>query len=137
MNTSLHRFPSNNLLSVVDHQGLDCSAQEIKADTQIVKNATGALFDSFTSRKKDNNEDLIFCFGQQNFYQSTKITLADINKEIEKVSARMTEEDGGNVDYVLIIAATRVENEVFGNIPLCIACKYTLLDSMNHMIFLK
>lgn len=29
----------------------------------------------------------------------------------------MTEVDGGNVDYVLIIAATRVANEVFDNIP--------------------
>lgn len=117
VNTSLKRFPSKNWRSVVDHQGLDCSAQEIKANTQIVKNTTGALFDSFTRRKKDNIEELIICFGQQKFYQSTKLTLADINKEIEKVSAWMTEVDGDNVDYVLIIAATRVANEVFGNIP--------------------
>ena len=117
VNTSLKRFPSSDWRSVVDCQGLDCSAQEIKADTQIVKNAKGALFDSFTSRKKDN-EELIFCFGQQKFYQITQLTLADINKEIKKVSDRMTDVDAGNVDYVLIIAATRVANEeVLGNIP--------------------
>lgn len=53
VNTSLNRFPSKNWRSVVDHEGLDCSVQEIKANTQIVKNTTGARFDSFTSRKKD------------------------------------------------------------------------------------
>lgn len=116
VNTSLNRFPCNNWLSVADHQGFDCLALEIKADTQIVKNASGALFDSFTSRKKDNAE-LIFCFGQQKFYQITQLTLEDIKEEIEIVSSRMADVDGGNVDYVLVIAATRVVNEVFDNIP--------------------
>jgi hypothetical protein len=82
-------------------------------DSTIVNNAPGALFDSFTVRYNDRAVANLFC-GQAKFYLETVVGRGMVEAEATKVAVHMVNYD---IDYILVIFATRVSPDVLGNIP--------------------
>jgi len=111
------RFPSNPWVTDGDVQGSGEAGQSINADTEIIKNAPGAIIDSFTCRSQ-NDGSRIFCFGEQKYYQDGVVSGELIKSEYHKVHQHMgIANDSAGVPYILVVAATRVADDVLEYIP--------------------
>ena len=73
-------------------------------NTNYVKNAAGAAFDSFTLREFNRGGDKVLFCGQQKLNSSQCLTNEQIIAEASKVAARLA-----NAPYLLVIFANKVE----------------------------
>lgn len=78
--------------------GSDSSGSLLDAGSTIIKNAPGALFDTFTVRQILGDDRLLVC-GQQKFYQTTEVTKEMARDLAAKVALRLSDA----VEHVLVI----------------------------------
>mmetsp|Transcript_25920 Transcript_25920/g.38376 ORF Transcript_25920/g.38376 Transcript_25920/m.38376 type:complete len:536 (-) Transcript_25920:173-1780(-) len=130
------RFPSSSCMTDGDEQGIGETGQPVNASTEIIKNAPGAIIDSITCRSQYDGSR-VFCFGQQKYYQDGIVSLDHINSEYQEVQRRMgSANDNTGVPYILVVAATRVADDVLGHIPEgCILLTGASLETFFGPIF--